>query len=559
MDAACQSDPSPPRQCRLAWLAFFIALATAAVLLATSFGLPMVWDEGNAILRSEGIERWIRRWTIVDSQSAQASPLSQQIIAEDWAYTTQREGHPAFYGIVIAAGRALSAGWLPPLEGARFGPLLLFAAATGAMFYRLAREHSMVAGIGAVASLLLLPRLFAHAHFASFDGPLVSCWILTWATFAPARNAWRWALAWGLVLGMTLSCKATGWLAPLPFLVWTILYRDRQAGRALFLGLPTALLVFGLLNPPLWHHPLQGFDQFLLLNLNRGAQGLNISTQFLGQFYNLDHPLPWYNTLFWTAITVPLGILILFAVGLGHVVRRPWNKPGMLLVANWLVLLLVRAIPGTPPHDGVRLFLPSFAFLAALAGLGTHSLLIAHNRRQGPDQRVCGLRRAKAGLALALLFGGSLTSLVWYAPQWLSYYNLLIGGLPGAVARGMEPTYYWDSLDRSVLQWLREHSGPNDKVQFACLSQDNLALMRKWGLLHNDYRREAPGRFRWYVLQHRPSAWAPADRWLLTHERPAYRKELYKGGWGPWQLTAPLVEVYSYEQFCRAYAATADR
>lgn len=546
-------------------------MATAAVLLATSFSLPMVWDEGNSILRSEGIARWARRWWPGDQPAT--PPLSQEAIAEDWAYTTQREGHPAFYGMVIAVGRAISANWLPPLESARFGPILLFAIATGAMFYRLARDHSTIAATGAVTALLLLPRLFAHAHFASFDGPLVSCWLLAWAAFAPATGRWRWALLWGFVLGMTLSCKATGWLAPLPFLIWAAMYRDRQACRTLLIGLPTALLVFCLLNPPLWHHPIQGLDRFFSLNLNRGVQGLNISTQFLGHLYNLNHPLPWYNTLFWTGITVPTGVLILVGLGLWHVLTWPWNKPGMLLVANWLVLLIVRAIPGTPPHDGVRLFLPSFAFLAALAGLGTSRLLAgcferrpqssSHSVDSGVDGSLCrgrawlDRRCAVPALALAILFGSSATSLAWYAPQWLSYYNLIIGGLPGAIARGMEPTYYWDGLDQSVLDWLHEHTGPDEKVQFACVSQENLALMRQWGRLRNEYRTETPGRFRWYVLQHRPSAWEPADRWLLAHEQPAYRKRLRQGGWGPWQLDIPLVDVYSYDQFRRAYAATA--
>lgn len=292
--------------------------------------------------------------------------------------------------------------------------------------------------------------------------------------------SWRWAIAWGFALGMTFSCKATGWLAPLPFLIWAGGYRDRRAGLALLIGLPTALLTFYLLNPPLWHHPIQGLEHFFALNLNRGAQGLNISTQFLGQIYNLDHPLPWYNTLLWTGITVPFGILFLFCIGLWHVLRRLWDKPGMLLVANWLILLVVRAIPGTPPHDGVRLFLPSFAFLAALAGVGTARCLTACH----------GLRHAAVvGL---VVFGGSATSLAWYAPQWLSYYNVLIGGLPGAVAMGMEPTYYWDGLDRDVLDWLHQHTEPGEKVEFACYPKGNLALMTQWGQLHSEYRLQPP-------------------------------------------------------------------
>ena len=140
------------------------AVVCGGVLLATSAGLPMVWDEGNAIVRAEGIVRG------------------------DWQYTIMHEGHPAFYGIVIATGQLTSASWLPPLDAARFGPITLFSLAAGAMFYRLWRQYSLAAATGAVAMLILLPRMFAHAHFASFDGPLVSCWLLAWATFQPARR-----------------------------------------------------------------------------------------------------------------------------------------------------------------------------------------------------------------------------------------------------------------------------------------------------------------------------------------------------------------------------------
>ena len=100
-----------------------------------------------------------------------------------------------------------------PLTSARLGPILLFALAAGAMYYRLAGDYSHAAAAGAVAAMLLQPRLFAHLHFASFDGPLTSCWILAWATFAAARGRSAWAVLWGVTLGMTLGCKITGWIA----------------------------------------------------------------------------------------------------------------------------------------------------------------------------------------------------------------------------------------------------------------------------------------------------------------------------------------------------------
>lgn len=557
--------PAEPSRYRLVLGSALAVVFCATALLATSPGLPMVWDEGDAILRAEKIPHQI---------------------PHQWEYTTRREGHPAFYGIVIAVGRWVSAGCLGPLDAARFGPMMLFALAAGAMFYRMWRNYSAAAAAGAVAAMILLPRLFAHAHFATTDGPLTSCWILAWATFAPAgredssRVAWRSAVLWGVALGMTLSCKATGWIAPLPFVAWALVYRNRAAARTLAVGLPVALLTFFVLNPPLWEDPLHGWLEFFELNLHRGAR-FNIPVLFLGESHHLGNPLPWYNTLLWTAVTVPAGTLLLFVIGTAAVCCRfRTDRPGILLAANWLALLIVRALPTTPPHDGVRLLLPSFAFLAALAGVGCHAVLSwgrtvrGDKRRRSPAllQRV--RKRWLAAAGLGLIYAGSASSLFWYAPQWLSYYNLLIGGLPGATAAGMEPTYYWDGLDRPVLDWLHANTARRDKIRFGWPSAENLDLMRHWETLRRGTQFDAgEGSFRWYVLQRRPGPWVwhPIDPWLVAHEQPAYRKTIRPvrlrvvlQGWGadvprPWRLDVPLVEVYDYEHYLRARSATGGR
>ena len=538
--------PCPARG-RLAVAAGLLGAVALAGLLATSAALPMVWDEGNAILRAEGIARWAASWF----QADQPHPLSAEVVAADWRYTTQVEGHPAGYGILIAAGRALSGCWLAPLDSARFGPMALFALASAALFYRLARQWSIAAGLVAWAALLLMPRMFSHAHFASFDGPVTAAWLLAWAAFAPARRRAAWAVVWGLCLGLGLSCKFTGWIAPLVYLVWAVGYGDRPGLKALAVGLPVSLATFWALNPPLWHAPLSGLEQFFDLNLHRGANpGLNISTQFLGQMYNLDFPLPWYNTLFWTAVAVPSGILLLAALGLGVSLRRARSDPqGLLVAALWAALVLLRAIPGAPVHDGIRLFLPSFAMLAALAGLGAHCAL-----------EILPRKRLTAALTALLLLGNA-TSLVWYWPQGLSYYNLLIGGLPGATALGMEPTYYWDGLDREALAWLRQNTTAGEQLAFGAHSPENLQLMHQWGLLPCAAfvapATTAPAlpAARWYVLQRRPSGLRDADQRLIQQARPVYQKFIRRRGWGAWRLDVPLVEIYRYADYRDAAAA----
>ncbi|MBX3411660.1 MAG: glycosyltransferase family 39 protein [Pirellulales bacterium] len=509
----------------------------------------MSWDEGNAIRRAEGIAAWATLAT-----TGEDDPFSSTIIGEHWRYTTTIEGHPAFYGIVITAGRALGERWLPPLAAARLGPILLFSLAVGCAAWRLAGDYSRVAAIAGSVALVTMPRLFAHAHYASFDGPLTSCWLIAWAFFEPARRGgWRF-LPFGVALGTTLACKSPGWFAPLAFLLVSLVTRDRAGIRASLAGMLLALGVFWLLNPPLWHDPIGGFQEFVVLNTGRADRPQhNISTWFLGRMHNLDYPLPWYNTLLWTAIAVPLGTLALALVGIGHAARSG-ERETWLLVGCWGTLVLVRATPFAPPHDGLRLFLPSFAFLACLAGVGFDRLWRRFARR---DLEISRGRLLLRRTLLALPLAAAAGSTAWYWPQELSYYNLAIGGLRGATALGMEPTYYWDSLDRHVFAWLDANTAPDEKILFGAAPPENLALLREWGTLRRGYRAADPGRYRWYVIQLRPSGWRDFDRWLLAHEQPAYQHTIRPSDreLGPWSLDVPLLNIYTYEQYERARAA----
>ncbi len=503
----------------------------------------MVWDEGNAIDRADRVERWLG---LVPSGEREAAPrFSAEGIRQGWPYTTRVEGHPAFYGLLIAVGHAVAPSGFDPLTAYRLGPIGLFAIAVGAVFYRMARRFSWTAAWAGTIGLLLVPRLFAHAHFASTDGPLVACWLLAWAAFDPARNHRCRRLLFGLFLGMAMSTKATGWLVPIPFLVWALCYRDRKTMVALAWGIPVAVLTFFVLNPPLWLDPVDGMARFFDLNLHRARDGWNLSTWFLGRRYSIDYPLPWYNTLFWVGVTVPVGLLVFQLLGLVATVRHPLRRRWeMLLVANVGLLLLVRAVPGTPPHDGVRLFVGAFAFLALLGGIGVEWLVGLVRNRRG--------RLVVVGL-IGLVYLVSAVNLTRYAPHWLSFYNGLIGGPAGAERVGMESTYYWDSLDDGVLDWLDRSTRPGGKVRFASGPSENLRRLQAWGRFRLEFATDDAGEFDWYVLQNRPGVWQPHHWHLWEHETAAYTKWLSVGG-----EPVPLLKIFSRDAFDRAVNATGE-
>jgi hypothetical protein len=286
-----------------------------------------------------------------------------------------------------------------------------------------------------------------------------------------------------------------------------------------------ALLVVWILNPPWWTDPISGLTRFFASNLDR-ARTIPIKTLFLGEVLSTpDGSLPWYNTVVWTVLVTPVGLLLLACLGIVRAFRRRRIEPfGLLVVGHWTFVMILRALPNTPGHDGVRQFLPAFGLLAVLAGLGAATLA----------ERLGRVGRLLVATTLMELVVG--LALHWPTP--LSYFSPVVGGLPGATALGMEPTYYWDSLDDETLRWLRENTSPGEKILFATFPTSWFHLADQ-GALPPGLRPNDPGVWSWYVLQNRPGSFSPLDRALVTSGKPV--RVVSKFG-------VPLLWVFPFEQ-----------
>ena len=267
---------------------------------------------------------------------------------------------------------------------------------------------------------------------------------------------------------------------------------------------------------------------------------------FLGRSYDTANSLPWYNTLVWLVFVTPLPTLTLGAIGLWHSLARPtpWS---ITLFLHWIVLMIVRALPHAPPHDGIRLFLPAFGFWCVYAAIGAQRVFTATNRVPTVFGKVA-LQCAVAGILLA-----SGANLVRYYPQSLSHYSLIAGGLHGAAAKGMEPAYWWDGLDGDVLRWLNERTTPGEAIAFSPVF--NVAPLHAWRSLRPKTVDPETQRFQWYVLQNRPGMFSRADRALMRREKPAFVKYAGRRPAGqavPSDLDVPLISVFSFEQYQRA-------
>ena len=125
------------------------------------------------------------------------------------------------------------------------------------------------------------------------------------------------------------------------------------------------------------------------------------------------------------------------------------------MILFWIVAVLGRyALPSAVNFDGVRHFLELFPALAWLGGLGAHCLLRPLVRD--------GSRRALRAAALALLLVPGASAVLHSHPFQLAYCNVLVGGLDGALQRGMpQAGDYWGASYRLGLEWLNENAEPN--------------------------------------------------------------------------------------------------
>jgi hypothetical protein len=145
-------------------------------------------------------------------------------------------------------------------------------------------------------------------------------------------------------------------------------------------------------------------------------------------------------------------------------------------------------------------------------------------------------RWAKAAIVACGLEG--VLSIAVMMPVPLSYYSPIVGGLPGAAALGMEPTYYWDALGPGPRRWLVQHTATGQTIQFAMFTRSFLYL-RRIGELPLRLASVDPGRPRWVVLQNRPGAFTDLGRSLVARGHPRYTVT---------KLGVPLIWIFPYRE-----------
>lgn len=284
-----------------------------------------------------------------------------------------------------------------------------------------------------------------------------------------------------------------GWILAIPLLVWwgrQLLFRVRPASKVWGVRRPaletiSAILAFAPLvgwlgNPAWWSETFPRLAHYYALNTNRRGALPDIQIIYFGQIY--EYSLPWHNAWVLIAITVPVGILLASLVGgVWGIFQVRRDRLPIYFLVHLVTLPVLRMLP-TPAHDGVRLFLPTFFFLACFSGWGT--LAAADALSRWLRVRAQALRIALAGLVV----GTAAYEVAAIHPFELSYYNMLIGGPQGAWQRGFELTYWFDAFNGDVIEKLNRTLPPNAVVEFPNVLTNPMTFqeLQHLGVLRSD-------------------------------------------------------------------------
>ncbi len=415
------------------------------------------------------------------------------------------------------------------VAAARFGSAVAFGILVWLAGFTAARWYGNPAGWGASAALILMPRVFGHAHLAALESVLNLTYFLavisvvrTWTQ--PTPPTLRSTLLSGLCLGLALLTKIQAIFIPIPVVIWVLLNWKHRAVLPLLIWGVTGLIVFVCGWPWLWLDPVG----HVLKYLGHATERSVIQVWYCGRMF-ADREVPWHYPWAIFATTVPIGLHLLGLAGASaRLSVSPGTPPAQSKIAvEWFLLasvlfpLFVFSVPGVAVYDGERLFLIVYPLWAVFIGRGIAVVWKRLEPRLPPWS---------IGSILALFLAAQGIALWQLAPCWLSYFNATVGGLPGANRFGFQVTYWGDSVTRELLNQTTQQVPPDTVIDVApVLHPFQLAA----------WESQSPG-LRARNLKLKPFDSAAPARFLLVY----YRRDYLPANWqkGPAGYH-PLFEV----------------
>jgi 4-amino-4-deoxy-L-arabinose transferase-like glycosyltransferase len=507
---------SPRRLDRSVWLIALGLFAVAFLLAALTAGsYGPTYDEPH--YASAGIQyaQWWGRVLRFD-----LSALSRDQIEAAWHFNHE---HPPLLKVATGFAQLLFGGASSGLTAMRLPAAKCFAFAVAAVFLFLVPVWGRAGALFAAAALMLMPRFFAHAHFAALDMPIAAWFFITAALAAVAaeRNSWPWAVAAGAAFGIALAAKVNAFFLPILLIPWVLIWHRKSWPKVAVALALIGPAVFFLSWPWLWIAPVSHLRDYLAFHFGHAAYNV----WYLGRLYQYA---PWHYPFVMLAVTTPVLVLLLALGGLVRTApRRKWEARPALLFLGLAIAILPSALPGSPKYNGVRLFLPALPFLAATAGGGF--AWVAERLKGALVNRPDGAKMAALATvalgALVLLPGAR--AIARLDPYELAYYNELVGGPRGAARRSISDAIYWGQVLADAPAFLNSINRPSPTV--LVIPKGVIYLLefqQQSGALKPDVHftgdEAEAGRADYVLFQMMQSEMSPLAWELAKHAEPAY-------------------------------------
>jgi len=439
--------PMPDRSVfmrRIAVAAGLMLIVSASVAV-TARDAGISWDESIYIGFALRYVEWFSHLS--------GEAFSQDIVTRFWL---NGQVHPPLAKLWIAFSM-IAFGTVDLISAARIGAGLLFGLTAAMVYMWTANRRGDATGLMAAAAFVLMPRVFAHGHFANLEMPMVCLWVAVIFAFERGLHHRGWSVLCGALFGMALLTKINAVFLPLVLFPWGFLYHGRRAWRNTVCMVAMGPILFLAGWPAMWFAPIRGPWAYLTDKATRAV----IPTFYLGKVYG-ETGAPFHYPFVMLMATTPALVLAPAAirvVSILRVLRTRWREAehGMLVLLSCLVPIMVLALPIVPKYDGARLMLTAMPFLAILSAEGAKSIWDALSNPLASPRCVAWVCGIIAGAWLAL-------PVISFHPFQLGYYGELVGGPWGAARMGFETTYWNETLNADALDWLDKHVPPNGRV-----------------------------------------------------------------------------------------------
>lgn len=468
-------------------------IGTSALLGLMAFGMSfptlddfgLTWDEPLYFDSVERIQGWVGE---ILRGPDRAGLLAEGVIREVWDWDHYRNLHPPAFKIAMAATDAALGSTLGPVRAYRIAPLGAFALLVMGVSLLAGWRWGPIASIGAGLSLAFMPRVVGHGHIGATDIFVALSWFgATSGLAAGLLTGRKRLLAVGsALLGFGLATKFTLYLLPLAVFPWAVLlFRGKSGAGFTFMVWGVAGLALAwAMNPLAWHDPLGETFRLVSESISREDYA-PFRTFYLGRAW--DFSTPWHHALVMAAVTVPIGPLVLSLIGGLQARWRATADPIVWLCLTQIAFFLaVMALESSPNHDGVRLFLPIFPFMAVLGGRG----FAWFSERTTERVRTVHVERPSwiiSAFLCTVFFLPAAVQTAQVSPYNLSYYSELIGGVRGASVVGMETTYWLEAVNPRMITEMNAVL-PQGSTVSVFPNAEHFWFLQRRGLLRDDLK-----------------------------------------------------------------------